>query len=478
VSPEAVFPSELTETMRAQPPSIQHAQADSQVALGPGVCDQGDAQGPSPGLPAAASVVVVGAGVIGLSLAFELVRREVDVLVLDRCRVGAGAAGVAAGMLAPTSEAEDENSDLVRLALESQRLYPEFVQAVEQASGLACGYRREGTLLVALDRDEADELVRLGRFQDRLGVSAMWLDPEQVQDLEPEISPRVTSALFAPHDHQVNPRALLAALERAVKIHGGRVITNAWVSGFDTHGGQLRRVIGRIRPAVPDPPTGPSAGARAMQHPGEAFAVRCQSAVLAAGAWSSRDLTWPAAPLGVRPVKGQLVRLRGPDLLRHVVRTPRVYLVPRQGGELIVGATMEEQGFDPARTAGAVMDLLWNARLVMPAVYDLEVVEVNVGFRPATRDHLPLIGATEVPGLYVATGHFRHGVLLAPATAALLADLIVEGHLDPMLLPFRPGRCYGARSPRHVQEQGRMTMITSEGNDGGEIAGELAEGSG
>jgi glycine oxidase len=253
-------------------------------------------------------------------VAFELARRKVDVLVLERCRVGAGAAGVAAGMLAPTSEAEDENPDLVRLALESQRLYPEFVQAVQRASGLVCGYRREGTLLVALSRDDDDELARLRGFQERLGFSATWLDPGQVRELEPELSPRITRALFAPHDHQVDPRALLAALEGAVKALGGRVIPNARVSEFETHGGQLCRVVGHITPAVPDPATGPSASAQAAQYPGQAFAVRCQSAVLAAGAWSSRDLTWPAAPLGVRPVKGQLVRLRGPELLRRVVR--------------------------------------------------------------------------------------------------------------------------------------------------------------
>jgi glycine oxidase len=400
------------------------------------------------GLPATASVIIVGAGIIGLSLGFELARRKVDVLVLERRRVGAGAAGVAAGMLAPTSEAEDENLDLVQLALESQRRYPEFVQAVQWASGLGCGYRREGTLLVSLGQDDHGELARVKRLQERLGLTATWLDPGQIHELEPELSPRITSALSAPHDHQVDPRALLAALERAVKLLGGQVITNAWVSGFETHGGRLCEVVGTIPPPVPEPATGSSVLTRSGQRSSQAFAVRCQSAVLAAGAWSSGDLYWPAAPLGVRPVKGQLVRLRGAELLRRVVRAPRVYLVPRQSGELVVGATMEEQGFDPTPTAGAVMDLLWNARLVLPAAYDLELAEVSVGFRPATRDHLPLIGATEVPGLHVATGHFRHGVLLAPATAALLADLIVDGRLDTKLAPFRPDRLSGALAAR------------------------------
>lgn len=377
-------------------------------------------------VPAFASVVIVGAGIIGLSLAFELVRRSMRVLVLEQRHVGAGAAGVAAGMLAPTGEAEHGTPDLVRLALESWRLYPGFIGDVEHLSGIACGYRRDGTLLIALTRDDEEELISLKRFQERLGLASTWLDPAQVQDIEPQVSPRITGALFAADDHQVDPRSLLAGLERAVTACGGRVITNARVTGFETQGGHLVQVVGRCD--------------------GEAFAVRCQAAVLAAGAWSSSDLAWPVARLGVRPVKGQLVRLRGANLLRHVVRTPRVYLVPRPSGELVVGATMEEQGFDPAPTAGAVMDLLWNARLAVPAVYDLELSEINVGFRPATRGHLPVIGETEAPGLYVATGHFRHGVLLAPATANFLADMIVEGRAAPVLAPFRPGRTGSANT--------------------------------
>ncbi len=404
---------------------------------------------PAGDVPAAARVVIAGAGIIGLSLAFELTRRSVDVLVLEQGRVGSGAAGVAAGMLAPTGEAEHENPDLVRLALESWRLYPRFIERVERLGGTACGYRRDGALFIALTRDDEAELVALKRFQERLGLTATWLTRKDARGLEPQLSPRIIGALFAADDHQVDPRLLLTALERAVAACGGRVITGARVTGFETQSGRLSRVVGRLQ-------SGDSVR-RAAEPGGEGFRVRCEAAVLAAGAWSGRDLAWPAAAVGVRPVKGQLVRLRGAPLLRHVVRTPHVYLVPRDSGELLAGATMEEQGFDPAPSAGAVMDLLWNARLAVPAVYDLEFSEVNVGFRPATRDHLPLIGETEVPGLYVATGHFRHGVLLAPATAALLAGLIVDGERGaPVLAPFRPGRAAGA-NPAAEMVDGRLT---------------------
>jgi glycine oxidase len=146
------------------------------------------------------------------------------------------------------------------------------------------------------------------------------------------------------------------------------------------------------------------------------------------------------SPLGLRPVKGQLVRLGGPELIRHVVRSPEVYLVPRRGGELLVGATMEERGFDALPTAGAVLDLLREAWRLLPAVYELTVTELSVGLRPVVRDHRPVIGGTGTRGLYVATGHFRNGVLLAPATAHHLADLITSGSVPAALVPFRAER--------------------------------------
>jgi glycine oxidase len=170
-----------------------------------------------------------------------------------------------------------------------------------------------------------------------------------------------------------------------------------------------------------------------------AFRVVCDVAVLAAGVWSE-DVEALVSPLGLRPVKGQVVRLTGPELIRHVVRSPDVYLVPRRGGELLVGATMEEQGLDALPTAGAVLDLLREAWRLLPGVYDLAVTELSVGFRPAVRDHRPVIGRTTTPGLYVAIGHFRNGVLLAPATAHHLAEWIVGGSAPAALAPFRVER--------------------------------------
>lgn len=381
-------------------------------------------------IPPAAPVVVVGAGVIGLAVAFELASRGRRPLVLERAVPGAGASGVSAGMLAVSAEAEYEDDPLVRAGLESLELYPDFVRRVEAASGLACGLRTEGTLLAAFTQDQEEDLRHLARRQARLGLRCTWLEGPAVREREPQLAPRVRGALLAERDWQVDPRLLVAALVGALPRLGGQVVSGARVTGLETRGGRLARVVGVAGDG--------SAGATA-------FAVECEAAVLAAGAWCDVELARPGPPLGVRPVKGQVVRLRGPELLRQVVITPHVYLVPRAGGELVVGATMEEQGFDPWPTAGAVSDLLWNARLALPAVADLVLAEVAVGFRPAARDERPLIGETSTPGLYVATGHFRHGVLLAPVTARWLAELMAEGRRPPALEAFRPERAAATR---------------------------------
>ena len=371
-------------------------------------------------MPHRAEVVVVGAGAIGLAIAFELVRRDMSVLVLERDRVGAGATGVSAGMLAPVSEAKAEEPEIVELALESHRRYPEFVEAVEAASGLSCGFRREGTLVVALGRDDEEELEHLREAQQSRGLRSIPLTADEVFEREPHLSGWVTGGLLAAEDYQADPRLLVEALAAAIRNGGGRIEEGARVDALEAEGGRLRRVSGR--------------------QGGREFVVDCDAAVVAAGAWSGTTIESPVSDYGIRPVKGQIARLRGPRLVRHVLRTPDVYLVGRGDGELVVGATMEELGFDPTPTAGAVMDLLRKAWHVLPGIYDCEFAEFDVGFRPASRDHLPLMGETDVEGVFVATGHYRHGILLTPATALLMADLIAEGRESSLLAPFGPRR--------------------------------------
>ena len=357
-------------------------------------------------------IVVIGGGVIGLACAYELLHQNRRVVVLERERAGSGAGAVAAGMLSLVSEVETESPEFVDLALESCALYPEWIRRIEADAGLVCGYREEGSLLLALHRDHELELERLMGTQRRLGLQSEPVSRAQVLEKEPYVSPRVIGGLFVPGDRQVNPRRLTQALAAAISARGGEIIEG--------------------QPASPLIEAGVAAGASTPE-----VEVRATVVVIAGGAWSGE--VWPdaAGSLPMRPVKGQILRLRGPRLIDHVLRTPDVYLVPREDGELVVGATMEEQGFDTTITTWAVMDLLRDAWRILPGVSELELAETSVGFRPALRDHLPAIGATAVEGLFVATGHYRHGVLLSAVTAKLLAGSLAGKRVPPAFDPKR-----------------------------------------
>lgn len=372
-------------------------------------------------------LAVVGGGVIGLSVAYEATRRGLRVVVLEREAIGAGAAGVAAGMLAPAAEADTEDEPLVRFAMESCRTYPAFVAAVESDSGRGCGYRSEGTMIVALNRDHEQELERLAAFQSRFGLAVHWLDADHALEREPALTPRVTRALWNAGDRQVNPRCLLHALHGAIEARGGEVLLAAEVDGIETTAGRV-------------------SGVRYRHHDIEDFASAAQ-VVVAGGAWTNELAGRGIESLPLRPVKGQILRLHGPQLIRHVVRSPDVYLVPRDDGELVVGATSEEQGFDRTVTARGVRDLLIEAWRVLPGSEELELRESKASLRPALRDALPCVGASGTQGLFLAVGHYRHGVMLAPATATMLLDLMGSGRLSPLLEPFQFSRL----APRHAQ---------------------------
>ena len=372
-------------------------------------------------MQARTEVVVVGGGIVGLAVAHELLRRGRQVVVLE-CGDSTGVATrAAAGMLAPVSEAEVEDPELLALALDSLERYPAFVAALESLTGLSCGYRTDGTLWVAVTRDDEAELAHLQETLELKKLASRSLTPREVLDLEPHLCGGVLAGVLVERDLQVDPRALAAALEVALSRLGGRVEKGVRVDEILTESGRVRGV----REAGPD---------------GVHRERNCRGVVLAAGAWSTGHILSPLSHLGVRPVKGQLLRLRGPRLLRHVVRHPEVYLVPREQGELLVGATMEEMGFDASATAGAVYDLLRRGWRLLPSLYDMELVEVSVGFRPAARDNRPVIGATATEGLFAAFGHGRSGILLAPATAHYLAEEIAGGRKPRALTPFGADR--------------------------------------
>jgi glycine oxidase len=327
------------------------------------------------------NVVVVGGGIIGLSIAWRLLQRDVDVTVLDDGNDGAW--HVAAGMLAPGGEAASEVPALAELLEESARRWPGFAASL----GADVGYDDTGTLGVAIT---ADDLASAARVWTRQGLPL--LRASELREREPALSPRVRAGVYAPMERQVDPRRVVAALRERLGL----------------------RIVRKRLSALDD--------------------VDADLAVVAAGCGTAALTGLP-----IRPVKGQVLRLRGePGLIRHVLDGPRVYVVPRADGEIVVGATQEERA-DRTVTAGTVYELLRDAIALVPALAECELAATLVGHRPGTPDNAPLLGFfTE--NAVVAAGHHRNGVLLAPVTADLIADLVVTGRADPLLEAFAPGR--------------------------------------
>lgn len=329
-------------------------------------------------------VAVVGAGIAGLASAWRAAQNGLRVVVYERDEPGSGASSVAAGMLAPVTEADFGEDDLLRLNLESAALWPAFAAELEEAAGMPTGYRCDGALAVAVDRDDAEELRRLHELQRSLGLESHWVVPSAARALEPGLAPRIAGAIDAPGEAQADPVAVVAALRHAFEDAGGRIEQRRIDSLDELNGAQV---------------------------------------VLAAGAWSGQ-----IADVAVHPVKGQLLHLRTRDgaarLTERIIRTPRCYIVPRGDGRVVVGATSEEKGFDTTVDAGAVHRLLEAAWEVLPDVWELEFVRVLAGLRPATPDNRPLIGPSSVEGVIHATGHNRNGVLLAPLTAQRVVEAL------------------------------------------------------
>lgn len=378
--------------------------------------------------PGTLDALVVGGGALGLACAWRAARRGVRVRVLERDRPGAGASHVAAGMLAPVGEANWGEEALMRLGLASARAWPRFAAELATDSELEVGYEPSGALHVALDRDEAEELRRRFELMESLDLGVEWLHPRACRDLEPGLVPTCAAGVHAPGEAAVDPHLLLPALTAAVERCGGQVLVEAEVTDVLT---ENRRLVGVIT-------------ADGQEH-------RAEHVVLAAGAWSGAA-AWlpPQARPPVRPVKGQILTLRGnPDqpVCQQIVASERVYMVPRPDGRLIVGATVEERGFDVQVTAGGVLELLREAYRALPDVAELELVETLAGLRPGTPDNAPLVGPGALDGLVLATGHYRNGILLTPISADAVAALLAQDPLPPEAQVAHPGRFAGETAP-------------------------------
>jgi glycine oxidase len=366
-------------------------------------------------------VVIVGGGVIGLATAWRSLERGLRVTVADPTPAGK-ASHVAAGMLTPVSELSYGEEAVLRLGLASRDRYPSFVAELEEVSGRSTGFRADGTLQVALDADDLAVLGELRRFQESVGVPAEALTARECRRLEPLLAPSVRGGLLAPADGSIDPRRLTAALLAAVERLGGTLVRRRATEVL-TDGGRATGV--RLDDGEP---------------------LHADQVVLAAGPWSQDLKGLPDGALPpVRPVKGQVVRLRGdvPFIgrsVRGLVRGSSVYLVPRADGEIVIGATQEELGFDTRVTAGGVWELLRDARELLPYVTELEFIEVEAGLRPGSPDNAPILGPSALPGLLLATGHYRNGVLLTPVTGDAMAESLATGAMPEIARPFSPAR--------------------------------------
>lgn len=369
---------------------------------------------PKPDMPSKPDVIIVGGGIIGLSAAWQLQQEGVAVVVLDPAP-GTGASHAAAGMLAPIHEAYWGESHILRLNLAASQAWPAFADELGVDS---VDYRRNGTLMAAYDADDKALLDNLGDLHEQEGLPVERLRSRECRSLEPLLTPGVRGGVYSPLDHQVNPRRVVAELLN-------RVPTIA-VSATEVARNQVVSADGQV--------------------------MACQQVVVAAGAWTGRLLRVP-----IRPLKGQVLRLSGPEGLlrlpvRCVVQGSTVYAVPRSDGEIVVGATQEEQGFDTRVTAGGIYELLRDVLAMLPGLREIDLVETWAGLRPGAPDNAPIIGTGD-DGIVYATGHYRNGILTAPITAAAVSALVIGRRPPVDLSPFSPSRFHSDYGPTSGSEQ-------------------------
>jgi glycine oxidase len=359
-------------------------------------------------------IVVIGAGIAGLSIGWRLAQTGAQVTILERAQPGRGATWASAGMIAATAEIEQGEAPHATFARHSAALWPHFAQEIEQGSGVEIGFRADGTLIAACSVDEAAELQARAK-----GSAALEFLPQYAaRALEPLFAQDIEGALFDPGEAQVDNRALGRALAIAFQRAGGVMQTNEAVVRMEIEKG---RATGAHTP----------------------FAVyRADAFVLAAGAWSSRIEGIPAEALPpIIPVKGEMIALTPTTdaLPKHMIWGNEVYLVPRYD-RLLVGATVTLEGFDSGISDTAARWLYGHSCALMPALARWEMVDHWAGLRPGSPDDLPLIGPSAIEGLFVASGQFRNGILLAPAIAEAMREIVLEGRVSDALAAFDPQR--------------------------------------
>ncbi|PNI10186.1 glycine oxidase ThiO [Arthrobacter sp. AFG7.2] len=448
----------------------------------------GDTRRPAPGSTLTADVAVIGGGIIGHSIAWEAKRSGRSVAVIDDAP-GSGASWAAAGMLAPVSELHYQEEELLELMLEASGRWPGFAADLAAAAALDPGYITTPTLAVGADAADRRALLDLRAVQQANGLTVEPLTIRDARRREPLLSPGIACALDTPADHQVDPRLLLACLRQALAGPGA--------AGTGSRGSAVPGAVGGY--AVPDRATGLlwQDGAVAGVHLAGGGTVLARETVVANGLHVAELTGMPLhLHLPLRPVHGDILRLAVPSHLqplvtstvRGLVRGVPVYIVPRQDGTVVIGATQREDALgrnngsgSGAVSAGGVYQLLRDAQVLVPAVAELELLECTSRARPGTPDNAPLLGrvrpaggpagaqphpgrrsaaaSSPVEGLIVATGFFRHGVLLAPAAAAICRELL-DGVEDSRWAPFNP--CRFSAAPARPAEAAATRMNTKE----------------
>ena len=368
-------------------------------------------------MPSKADVIVVGGGVIGCAIAYYLSRERAIVVVLERGLIGGEASGAAAGMLAPLAEAHGP-SPFLDLCLASHRLFPELADTLRAEVGVDIEYVPSGLLRVVFTEAQETELRSHLEWQAGLGMGVRWLDGDTARGLEPLLSPRLRGAVYSPLEHQVNPGKLVQGLARAAEAQGAVIRQETPVAGLLRHGSRITGV--RLA--------------------GETLSA--DAVVLAAGPWTKRLAAALGVPVPVRPVRGQMLALGGgPPPVRHIIWGPKGYMAPKVNGFLFVGATVEEVGFRKSTTVRGLASLRRMANALVPALTYATQVDAWAAFRPGSADSLPILGA--VPGwegLWVASGHYRNGILLSPITGLLMARSLLDGKPAEGLSAFSPAR--------------------------------------
>jgi glycine oxidase len=368
-----------------------------------------------------AEVLIVGGGIIGSAIALRLAQSGTSVTVIDRGQPCSEASGAAAGMLAPQGEMIEPEA-FSEFCTASRDLYPELVAEVKELTGESIYYRNDGTLLAALDETECEELEHVYRSQTQRGLPLERLTGDDIFKRLPGLSPHIALALFVPGDHWVDNRQLTRALINAAELAGAKYYWNCAVTGFNVQGDQID-------------------GVRALPQGGATeITFSAGRVVLAAGCWSGQLAETFGLSLPIVPCHGEMVEFETPFELPYVVRAGIHYLVPRGPQTVVAGTTARWGSFEKTVSAGGLQSIIQGITLILPAAKDFKFRSAWAGLRPDTKDHLPILGSGKLRNLIFATGHFRNGILLAPITAKVIAELILTGTPSFSLDLYSPRR--------------------------------------